>query len=187
MLRAGSGEKEPTSDRTNPMRPSLPMLAVFITAIGVAGHAIAESAGQDFVPDRFALEREHAIEPAPAPVTGVLLFDETELGALDSGRESCMTAARVLGIFAREIEIVGGEIQTLSGRMQQDFADQWRQTTGLTPVDVSQVLAHVVPSQDGDAIVDVVEFDTEGCALSRTLITGIEWVDLIQAARRFEV
>jgi hypothetical protein len=164
------------------------MLAVFITAIGVAGCTIAESAGLSFVPNRFLSEREHATEPAPAPVTGVILFDETELGAgFDSGRESCVTAARVLGIFAREIEIVGGEIQTLSGRLRQDFADQWRQTAGLARVDVSQVFAHVVPRQDGDAVVDVVEFDIEGCALSRTLITRIEWVDLIQSARRLEV
>jgi hypothetical protein len=170
------------------MKSSLPMLAAFIAAIGVAGYAIAESAGRSLVPNRLVSETEHAIEPAPAPVTGVLLFDETELGAgFDSGRESCVTAAGVLGIFAREIEIVGGEIQTLSGRLQQDFADQWRQTAGLAPVDVSQVFAHVVPSQVGDAVVDVVEFDTEGCALSRTLITGIEWVDLIEAARRLEV
>jgi hypothetical protein len=170
------------------MKASLHVLAAFITAIGVAGYAIAESAGQGFVPNRLVSEWEHAIEPTPAPASGVLLFDETELGAgFDSGRESCVTAARVLGIFAREIEIVGGEIQTLSGRLQQDFADQWRQSAGLAPVDASQVFAHVVPSHDGDAIADVVEFDTEGCALSRTLITGIEWVDLIQAARRLEV
>jgi hypothetical protein len=164
------------------------MLVAFITAIGVAGYAIAESAGQGFVPNRLVSDREHAIEPTPAPVSGVLLFDETELGAgFDSGRESCVSAARVLGIFAREIKIVGGEIQTLSGRLQQEFADQWRQAAGLAPVDVSQVFAHVVPSQDGDVIVDVVEIDTEGCALSRTLITGIEWGYLILAARELEV
>jgi hypothetical protein len=164
------------------------MLVAFITAIGVAGYAIAESAGQDFVPNRLVSEREHAIEPTPAPVTGLFLFDETELGAgFDSGRESCVTAVRVLGIFAREIESVGGKIQTLSARLRQDFADHWRQTTGLASVDVSRIIAHVVPSHDGDAIVDVVEFDTEGCAFSRTLITGIEWLDLILAARGLEV
>jgi hypothetical protein len=171
------------------MKPSsLPILAAFIAGIGVAGYAIAECADRSSVPNRLVSETEHANEPVPAPVTGVLLFTEIERGAgFDSDRETCVTAAQVLGIFAREIETIGGEIQTLSGRLQQDFADQWRQTAGLTPVDVSRVFAHVVPSQYGDAIVDVVEFDTEGCALSRTLITDIEWVDLIQASRGLEV
>jgi hypothetical protein len=36
-------------------------------------------------------------------------------------------------------------------------------------------------------MVDVVEIDTKDCAFSRTLLTGIEWVGLIQAARGPEV
>ena len=170
------------------MKPFLPILAAFIAAAGVAGYATAESAGQGVFLDRAVSEREHGIEPIPAPVSGDLLFAETELGPdFNPARETCVPAPQVLAIFAREIEMVGGEILTLPGQVQQDFADQWRQTAGLTTVDVSRVLAHFVPGQDGDAIVDVVEIDAKGCALSRTLLTGMEWVSLVQAARGPEV
>jgi hypothetical protein len=57
----------------------------------------------------------------------------------------------------------------------------------LPSVAVSQVLAHVVPGEGGDAIVDVVEIDAKGCAASRTLLTGMEWADLVRAARGPEV
>jgi hypothetical protein len=119
--------------------------------VGAGNKVSGKAAGLGFVPNRLVSEREHAIAPAPAPVTGVLLFDETELGAcFDSGRESCVSAARVLGIFAREIEIVGGKIQTLSGRPQQDFADQWplnkdnlARNSGPQFVPVSPTLRHL--------------------------------------------
>ena len=170
------------------MKPFLPILAAFIAAVGVAGYATAESAGQDGFLDRVVPEREHGIEPVPAPVSGNLLFAETELGPdFNPARETCVPAPQVLAIFAREIELVGGEILTLSGRLQQEFADYWRQTAGLTTVNVSRVLAHFVPGQDGDAIVDVVEIDAKGCAVSRTLLTGMEWAGLVHAARGPEV
>jgi hypothetical protein len=157
------------------MKPSLPILAAFITVL--AAFITAEGAG-------VVSEREHAIEPVSAPVSGDLLFTGTELGPdFNPARVTCVPAPEVLAIFAREIGMVGGEILTLSGRLQQDFADHWRQSAGLTTVDVSQVFAHFVPGQDGDAIVDVVEIDKKGCAASRTLLTGTEWVGLVQAAR----
>jgi len=168
------------------MKPFLPILAAFIVAAGVAGYATAESAGPGLVLDQAASEREHGIEPVPAPVSGELLFAEAELPP-GFNSETCVLAVQVLDIFAREMEMVGGEVLTLSGRSQQDFADHWRLAVDMPSVAVSQVLAHVVPGEDGDTIVDVVEIDAEGCAASRTLITGMEWADLLQAARPPEV
>ena len=168
------------------MKPFLPILAAFIVAAGVAGYATAESAGQDLIPGQVASGREHGIEPVPAPVTGELLFAEAELPP-DFNSETCVLAAQVLDIFAREMKMVGGEVLTLSGRFQQDFADHWRLAVDMPSVAVSQVLAHVVPGEDGDTIVDVVEIDAKGCAASRTLLTGMEWADLVQAARAPEV
>jgi len=167
------------------MKPFLPILAAFTVAAGVAGYATAESAGQGFVFDRGTSEAEHGIEPVPAPVSGELLFADAELPP-DFNGESCVPAAQVLGIFAREIEMVGGEVLTLSGR-SQDFADHWRLAVNMPSVAVSQVLAHVVPGEDGDTIVDVIEIDANGCVVSRTLLTGVEWTDLVQAARGPEV
>jgi len=128
---------------------------------------------------------EHAAEPFPAPVTADVLFAEAGGDAGSPG--ACMPAARILGIFALDVEAVGGEIFALSGGLEQDFADQWRQAVGASPVDVSQVFAHVVPAEDGDAIVDVVEVDAQGCALSRTLLSQSDWLTLLGAIRGVEV
>jgi hypothetical protein len=167
------------------MRPMLPVLvAAFVTAVGVADCATAENDGHTLVLDHLVSGREHAIEPVPAPATGVVLFAQMELDpGFDSTSQSCVPAAQALRIFAREVEMIGGEIMTLTGRLQQDFSDQWRRTAGLALVDVSQVFAHLVSVQDEDAIADVVEIDTKGCAFSRTFLTGIEWMNLIQSAR----
>jgi hypothetical protein len=170
------------------MKPFLPILAAFITAVGVTGYATAERSGQAVFLDRLVSEWEHAIEPVSAPVSADLLFAETELAPdFNPAHATCVPASEVLAIFAREIEIVGGEILTPAGRLQQDLADHWRRTAGVATVDVSRVVAHFVPGRDGDAMVDVVEIDTKDCAFSRTLLTGIEWVGLIQAARGPEV
>lgn len=164
------------------MKPFLPIFAAFIMAAGVAGYATAESPGQGFV----ASESDHGLEPVPAPVSGDFLFAETELPP-GFNSETCVLAVQVLDIFAREIAMVGGEVLTLSGRSQQDFADHWRLAVDMPSAVVSQVLAHVVPGEDGDTIVDVIEIDAKGCAASRTLLTGTEWTALVQAARGPEV
>ena len=70
----------------------------------------------------------------------------------------------------------------LAGGLEQAFADTWRRQTNADLVEVSTVLAHVLP--EGDAsFVDVVEIGVDGCALSRTVITGDDWrYLLVQAA-----
>jgi hypothetical protein len=129
---------------------------------------------------------DHEGEPSlPPPVTGIDLF--TISGGSVDAPASCMPAEQILGVFALDVEAVGGEILALSGGLEQEFADQWRLAVGIAPVDVSQVFAHVVPAEDGDAIVDVVELDGEGCALSRTLLSHDDWLDLLGAVRGVEV
>lgn len=129
---------------------------------------------------------DHEGEPSlPAPVTGDELF--TVSGGAVEAPASCMPAEQILGVFALDVEAVGGEVLVLSGGLEQDFADQWREAVGMTPVDVSRVYAHVVPAEDGDAIVDVVEVDGEGCALSRTLLSHNDWLELLGAVSGVEV
>jgi len=129
---------------------------------------------------------DHEGEPSlPPPVTSADLF--TVSGAAVDAPATCMPAEQILGVFALDVEAVGGEILALSGGLEQDFADQWREAVGMTPVDVSQVYAHVVPAEDGDAVVDVVEVDSEGCALSRTLLSHSDWLELLGAVSGVEV
>jgi hypothetical protein len=164
----------------------------FVHALFVAGLATTTALGAQALSVQSArlptppVLFDHEGEPSlPPPVTGDELF--TVSGGDAGASESCMPVAQILGVFALDVEAVGGEILALSGGLEQEFADQWRLTVGMTPVDVSQVYAHVVPAEDGDAIVDVVEVDGEGCALSRTLLSHNDWLELLGAIGGVEV
>jgi hypothetical protein len=86
-----------------------------------------------------------------------------------------------IGTIAREMMLdehrVGGRTLALTDGMDQAFADQWRHVAHLAPVKVRIVLAHgfAIASQPGDVVIDTVEFDEQGCAISRTLLKGAAW------------
>lgn len=121
----------------------------------------------------------------PVPVVGDHLFVSSEDG--QGASNACLTADRVMQNFALDIENVGGNIVLMTEGMEQDFADSWRSLAALDPVEVSLVIAHVIPDSGGDPIVDVVEIDGSGCALSRTLLTADDWMSLLDLARSIEV
>jgi hypothetical protein len=159
----------------------------FLLATGLATGAVSANefyAARTPSPATSAIEAHG--EPFPAPVTGGdTLF--VEAGKDEGVAPKCLPAAQILGIFATDVEAVGGEILALSGGLEQEFADQWRQAVGASPVDVSQVFAHIVPTEDGEPIVDVVEVDANGCALSRTLLSQSDWLILLGAVEGVEV
>jgi hypothetical protein len=158
------------------------LAASIATTTAIGAQALSVQKGYIPTPPVF----EHEGEPSlPSPVTGADLF--TVSGGAVEAPAACMPAEQILGVFALDVEAVGGEILALSGGLEQDFADQWRAAVGMNPVDVSQVYAHVVPAEDGDAIVDVVEVDGEGCALSRTLLSHKDWLELLGAVSGVEV
>lgn len=99
----------------------------------------------------------------------------------------CIPADQMLGVFALDAEHLGGEILALGDGLQQAFADSWRKNVGLPAVPVTQVFAHVVPGQDGASIVDVVEIDENGCALSRTLLSMESWLEILKPLQSVEV
>ena len=70
----------------------------------------------------------------------------------------------------------------LEDGLQQDFADEWRRETGVPKVGVSAVVAHLFDDGAGSGTADVVEFDLEGCAMSRTLLSGADWTGLLRQA-----
>lgn len=159
------------------------VLAVGIaTTTAIGAQALSAQKGHVPTPPVF----DHEGEPSlPSPVTGGELF--TSSGGAAGAPPTCMSAEQILAVFALDVEAVGGEIIALTGGFEQEFADQWRLAVDMTPVDVSQVYAHVVPAEDGDAIVDVVEVDNEGCALSRTLLSHNDWLELLGAVSGVEV
>jgi hypothetical protein len=123
-------------------------------------------------------------EPAPTPARAVPpTRDPEDLNA----ERTCIPADQMLGIFALDVTHVGGQILALGDGLQQAFADSWRKSVGLPVVKVTQVFAHIVPSDDGAAVVDVVEIDQKGCALSRTLLSMDDWLEILKPLRSVEV
>jgi len=122
----------------------------------------------------------------PLPVVGDYLFSPPE-HERRAGNEFCMTTDHVMEKFVIDVENVGGDIVVMTEGVQQDFADSWRRLVDVERVEVALVLAHVIPDRGGEPIVDVVEIDGEGCALSRTLLTADDWVGLLDLARSIEV
>jgi hypothetical protein len=165
------------------MKPFVHILlaAGLATTAALGAQALSPRDDTATVPSAFA----HGAEPFPAPVSAGV--PRAEAGNDGGTSATCLPVAQILGIFALDVEAVGGEILALSGGLEQEFADQWRLAVGASPVDVSQVLAHIVPAEDGDAIVDVVEIDAEGCALSRTLLSHTDWLTLLGVVRGIEV
>ncbi|WP_421726321.1 hypothetical protein [Bauldia sp.] len=119
----------------------------------------------------------------PTPTTaGVELF----VAEMGSGANGCLTEVDVIRRLNDERLKVGGETVTLVDGLDQAFADEWRRQASLATVDVSGVFAHVF-GDGADAIVDVVELDGNGCAMSRTLLTGDDWDYLLSRAAGQEV
>ena len=72
---------------------------------------------------------------------------------------------------------VGGRTIAMTKGMDQAFADQWRVMAHMSAVKVKVVLAHgyAVGPAPSDVVVDTVEFDDRGCAISRTLLKSATW------------
>ncbi|SDB31429.1 hypothetical protein [Bauldia litoralis] len=112
-----------------------------------------------------------------APVGGAPLFVAAASGALPV----CVTDDEVISRLEAERNELGGETVMLAGGLEQAFADEWRRQTESAPVEVSTVLAHVLPEGDV-SFVDVIEIGIDGCALSRTIITEDDWRYLLVRA-----
>ncbi|MEQ9691621.1 MAG: hypothetical protein RLO48_18005 [Bauldia litoralis] len=112
-----------------------------------------------------------------APVGGAPLFVAAASGALPV----CVTDDEVISRLEAERNELGGETVMLAGGLEQAFADEWRRQTESDPVEVSTVLAHVLPEGDV-SFVDVIEIGIDGCALSRTIITEDDWRYLLVRA-----
>jgi hypothetical protein len=167
-----------------PLRKTL--LPAIVAGVSLVGFAVLSGAASTPVPTQPLFV--HRGEPMPAPVMGDDLFAPIPAGyqsASVGGR--CVPADDVLTILALDVEKVGGRIFMMTDGIQQEFSDSWRLAAGGERVDVSLVLAHLFPNSGGEPIVDVVEFDAQGCAFSRTLLSSSDWLDVIELAEGVEV
>ena len=111
------------------------------------------------------------------PVSGTDVFDTNQ---------SCVSPEGVLDRFQADQKAMGGKVVMLAEGLQQSFSDAWRLKASVAPVRVSSVVAHVF-SIGSDWHADVVEFDINRCAMSRTLVSGDVWNGLLQASRGGQV
>jgi hypothetical protein len=111
------------------------------------------------------------------PVSGTDVFDTNQ---------SCVPPEEVLQRFQADQNVMGGKVVMLADGLQQSFSDAWRLKALVAPVRVSSVVAHLF-SIGTDWNVDVVEFDANRCAMSRTLVPGDIWNGLLQSSRAGQV
>lgn len=117
------------------------------------------------------------IDSLPQPVFGAELFFEEGMGT------SCMNREQVVDIFLSDQTAFGGRTVTIVEERDQAFADYWRDQLGITKVAVSGVVGHMfMGNGDDNWTIDLVEFDSAGCAMSRTLLPVDLWTELVQGS-----
>ena len=97
--------------------------------------------------------------------------------------QSCLPPQKMVERLQADQEATGGKLVLLADGLQQSFSDVWRRKANVEPVRVSSVVAHLFPDETGtEWNADVVEFDSKGCAMSRTLVPGDVWNALLRIA-----
>jgi hypothetical protein len=165
------------------MRHSGTLFTLAVTTLASLGVVSLSDAKRAEIPFNGAA---HATEPMIAPVSGGELFQPVRQSGRNVDRQ-CLSQDDVFTVFAGDIQQVGGEIVVMTDGVQQNFSDYWRRTAGVDQVDVSVVVAHLVPDVEAEPIVDLVEFDQAGCAISRTLMSHGDWLELLQRSHGVEV
>ena len=126
--------------------------------------AIATSTGV------YGLALADDIVPTPTPPSFDLV---SEFGT----KSECVPFTTVARQMLRDERKVGGHTIAMTHGMDQAFADHWREMAHMPTVKVNVVLAHGYPvgDRDSDVVVDTVEFDDHGCAITRTLLKSAAW------------
>jgi hypothetical protein len=118
----------------------------------------------------YGLAHADDIVPTPNPPS-------YDLVAKFGTKSECVQVETVARQMLRDQRKLGGRTLAFTKGMDQAFADQWRQIAHLPAVKVSAVLAHgyAVGRRPTDTVIDTVEFDEHGCAISRTLLKSAAW------------
>jgi hypothetical protein len=147
-------------------------------AVAAATVALASFAADPALEDLSGPVPAEADQGMAAPVAGAALF-----AASPKTAGACVTADTVVTRLQADRSAIGGETVMLADGLEQAFADAWRRALDLRPVAVSTVIAHVFRTEDvSGAMVDVVEVDTAGCAMTRTILSAEEWATLLGMA-----
>jgi hypothetical protein len=146
-----------------PARASLKSVALAgICLMALAGLAVRAESAESLLIDL----------PLPQPVE-----------AVDPGN-TCIEPDAVMLQFRTEAKALGGRTMAMDSAIDQKFANEWRRRLNEAPVAVGLILLHAFADPDAQAqlVVDTVEFDVDGCAISRTLMPLDAWAILVKAA-----
>jgi len=127
-------------------------------------------------------------DAAPIPVSGAV-SDMFAIAFGDQGtKNACLSRDQVVVQLQSQAKSYGGQVVVLEDGLEQSFADQWRREIHAPTVKVTGVVAHLFGDRkDGDWAADVIEFDKTGCAMSRTLVPGDTWTQILKDAVGVEV
>lgn len=169
---------KPPCKTTRPSRLLLVGLSAFVLFLVVGSLAIANIAPHAPLTEDLngvsASEDHVDANDLPGPVVGATLFLKRQ------NSPECVDAEAVISTFVEDRNKIGGDIFELREGLGQQFADLWRARTGTGQTAVSRIVAHRFFDRSADEwTVDLVEFDTVGCAMSRTLLPDIAVEGLI--------
>lgn len=127
-------------------------------------------------------------DSAPIPVSGSVA-DMFAIAFGDKGSQNaCLSRDQVVIQLQGQAKSYGGQVVVLEDGLEQSFADQWRREVHAPKVKVTGIVAHLFGDRkDGDWSADVIEFDKTGCAMSRTLVPGDTWTQILKDAVGVEV
>ena len=110
--------------------------------------------------------------PLPQPVETI---DPTDI---------CVEPDAVMLQVRSEALALGGRAVAMDAALDQQFSDEWRRRVHADPVPVGLILVHAFPDPRDreEIVVDTVEFDVEGCAMSRTMMPLGAWSTLVKVA-----
>lgn len=146
---------------------------------GVLGAALLASAGVVAAANLTDEPSTSAVTHDEAFISPVIA---TDLFRAEKSKD-CMSGDAVVARFEGEVSTAGGRVFVLADGLEQAFADAWRYQADVGPVAVSSVVAHLFKAPDGAGyMVDVVEIDGAGCAMSRTILSGGDWNMLLKNA-----
>jgi hypothetical protein len=154
-------------------------LGMAITARHPAIANISMDAAIDGLTGRNAGDGDHIDAPeVPVPVMGAELF-------FGSDARACLNRDVVVGHFLQDRSAIGGRVFSLADGMEQRFSNTWRASVGAEKITISGIVAHMFFDRVSDEwTADVVELDQRGCAISRTLLAGDAFNELLATLAR---
>lgn len=122
----------------------------------------------------------------PAPAGGQPLFKAIP----EAADQACPTKDEVIRHYlASRTELKAGRVKLLARGLPQSFSDEWRRRLHMASVPVSSVVGQPLDlrSIGGGAAIDVTEFGADGCAISRTIMPAVIWMELVRAASGVQI